>query len=111
MTNSPHAARRMAGGFGETDFASNGKAEPVRFSQAIPLEDYQRLAGMLETPTDKIKASYDRRADRVIHPGVVVPKPKGIWDGALALGVLALGLTARRRQRPSRDRPDRRAPR
>ncbi len=100
MTSNPHAARQLAGGFGEADFAAYGKAEPVLFAQAISLQDYRHLAGMLDTPTDQIKASYDQRANRVIQPGVSVPKPTSIWGGVLALGVLALGLTARRRQRP-----------
>jgi hypothetical protein len=101
MTSNPGAARRLAGGFGETDFASFGKAEPVRFADAISLEAYLRLAEMLDIPPDQMKASYARRANLLIRPGVRVPRSAGIWDGVVALGVLAVGIAARRRQHPS----------
>jgi hypothetical protein len=99
MTSSPDAARQVARGFGDADFAAYGKAEPVRYAQAIALDDCLRSAEMLDTLSDQIRASYDQRADRVLQPGVNVPKPKSIWDGVIALGVLAVGATVRRRRR------------
>ncbi len=76
MRNEPDAARRMAVGMGESEFASRGSATPVVLSDVIAPNDWEAAMDWLAVmKPDQARALYAARAQRLIDPAVHVPSP------------------------------------
>lgn len=91
MFSDPEAARHMAAAFGETEFASFGKAAPVPLAQAVSREDLLRFLERAGVPPEPMTSRYDKRARQLIRPGVTVPESRKVLDGVIALLVLGVG--------------------
>jgi len=97
QVNDPGAARRVARAFGFEDFVFFGSGKVVRYDQVYALQDAKPVGELRGWPAEKIKAYYDRNANRLIDPTVRVPARRPlVLDMALSLVLLALFVVMKR---------------